>query len=82
MNQREAKRDACKVVALLIDGYFAVGQPQTECAEHNPKHPKEADECPDCHRQYEALKAIMEELERRADRWVPVSWQRHTRGRL
>ncbi len=76
MTKREAKRDACKVVALLIDNYFGVGQPHTECAENNPKHPKGAETCDDCQKQCEALAALQSELERRADGWQPVSWQR------
>lgn len=39
MTKRDAKKDACKVVALLIENYFDVGQPYIECAENNPKHP-------------------------------------------
>lgn len=79
MNKRDAKRDACKVVALLIDNYFDCGQPQGECADNNPTHPADADDCPDCRKQYAALDALKNELERRADGWQPVSWQRAAR---
>lgn len=76
MTKREAKRDACKVVALLIDNYFAVGQPQDECATNNPKHTAGADDCDDCRKQHAALNELKDELERRSDGWMPVSWQR------
>ena len=76
MTKREAKRDACKIVALLIDNYFSVGQPLEECATNNPRHPPGAEECDDCRKQYAALSELKDELERRSDGWKPVSWQR------
>lgn len=76
MTKRQAKQDACKVVALLIQNYFDVGQPQTECGENNPKHPKGADDCDDCRKQLAALEELRDELERRGGGWQPASWTR------
>ncbi len=76
MNQRDAKRDACRLVALLIENYFEVGQPSAECAAHNPAHPAGADACPECSPREKALTQLRDELERRAGAWVPVTWRR------
>jgi hypothetical protein len=70
MNKQQAKREACSIVALLIENYFDVGQPDTECEEGGGgrvhKHKRRGDEdCPDCDRLRAALEAIRDELERR-----------------
>ncbi len=31
MSKRKAKREACRVVARLIESYFGVGQPVNDC---------------------------------------------------
>lgn len=34
MNKRQAKKEACKVVATLIESYLGVGQPCNDCDAH------------------------------------------------
>lgn len=33
MNKREAKKNACRVVEVLIESYFDMGQPYEDCYE-------------------------------------------------
>lgn len=42
MSKRKAKREACKVVADLIQNYFDVGQPHHDCENvHNDWKPED-----------------------------------------
>lgn len=55
MNQREAKREACSIVARLIDNYLDVGGPLA-----NTKNDVDAE------RATKAMKALRDELDQRS----------------
>lgn len=58
MNARDAKRDMCRVAALLLQNYLDVGQPYDEhgCSE----------QCDDCERKARAMESLRDEMYRRA----------------
>ena len=70
MKKRDAKRDACHIVGLLIEGYFDVGQPHAECrqgATPRDNHERIHDEhCADCDRLHAALTELRDEMRRRS----------------
>lgn len=59
--KRDAKRLACRIVALLIENYFGVGQPETSAYEDGL-----ADNDPRVLRLQAAFVALQEEMERRS----------------
>lgn len=61
MNRRQAKREACKVVAAMIDDYFNMGQPETDCDEERGGWRPE-----DAERLREAFREIEVEMLRRS----------------
>ncbi len=62
MNARQAKREACNVVALLIDSYMGVGQPSADCDDPKVEGWKPEDGV----KLEAAFEALQEEMERRA----------------
>lgn len=69
MRKAEAKRDACSLVAHLIQQYLDAGQPRGDCIDgalgrHVGKRDKL--QCDDCERTEVALLSIRNEMERRS----------------
>jgi hypothetical protein len=61
MSKRAAKREACRIVALLIENYFDVGQPDASAADDGM-----SDDDPRIDKLRAGLEALRDELERRA----------------
>ena len=66
MNARDAKRESCFIVGLLIEGYLDVGQPFSECrdgAVPRKGHKRiDAEHCADCDRLFAAMVKLCKEL--------------------
>lgn len=60
MNKSQAKRDACEIVARLIDNYLDVGQPGASCQEGRDWKPEDEP------RLTAAFEALRDELDRRS----------------
>ena len=64
MNQRDAKREACSIVALHISAYFNVGQPYDDLGRLDNFTDEDLT---DANRLHAALCELYNELNRRAD---------------